>query len=171
MKVILTHDVEKLGLAMDVVDVADGFARNYLLPRSLAITATKSALSSLETLKRQEEKRQAKLKTEAEAIAAKFEGQTLVVAEANVGAGGRLYGSIGTQDIATGLGSQFGATVDRRQVLLDEPIRAEGFYTVPVKLHREVSVQLRVQVGNPAEEVAAPAPAAVEEEVAEPVAA
>lgn len=163
MKVILTQDVEKLGLAMDVVDVADGFARNYLLPRSLAMTATKSALSSLETLKRNEEKRQAKLKTEAEGVAAKFAGQTLVVADANVGAGGRLYGSVGTQDIAAGLASQFGAEVERRQVLLEEPIRSEGFYTVPVKLHRDVTVQLRVQVGNPVEEtVAAPAEAEAE---------
>lgn len=166
MKVILTQDVEKLGHAMDVVTVADGFARNYLLPRSLAMVATKSALSNLETLKKQEDFRQAKLKAGAEEIAAKFSGQTLVIADANVGAGGRLYGSIGNHDISDALKAQFGAEVERRQVLLEEPIRAEGFYTVPVKLHREVTVPLRVQVGNPAEEVAAPA-----EETAEAVAA
>jgi large subunit ribosomal protein L9 len=166
MKVILTQDVEKLGHAMDVVTVADGFARNYLLPRSLAMVATKSALSNLETLKKQEDARQAKLKAGAEAIAATFAGKTLVIADANVGAGGRLYGSIGNHDISDALKAQFGAEVERRQVLLEEPIRAEGFYTVPVKLHREVTVPLRVQVGNPAEEEAAPA-----EETAEAVAA
>lgn len=159
MKVILTQDVEKLGHATEVVEVADGFARNYLLPRSLATVATKNALSNLENLRKQEEKRQAKLRTAAQEVAAKIEGQTLTFADAQVGTGGRLYGSIGNMDVAEALNKQFGVEIERRSVLLDDPIRAEGFYTVGIKLHRDVIVDLRVQVGNPVEEAEAPAEA------------
>lgn len=155
MKVILTQDVEKLGHATDVVEVADGFARNYLLPRSLAAVATKSSLANIENLKKQEERRQAKLRVGAEEQAAKIKGQTLSFADANVGAGGRLYGSIGTQDLSDAVKAQYGVEVDRRSILLEEPIRAEGNYTVQVKLHRDVIVDLPVKVGNPAEAVEA----------------
>src|SRR4051812_23479625 len=103
MKVILTQDVEKLGHATDVVEVADGFARNYLFPRSLASVATKSSLASIENLKRQEEKKQGKLRVAAQEQAVKIEGKTLMFADAHVGTGGKLYGSIGHQDVAEAL--------------------------------------------------------------------
>lgn len=161
MKVILTQDVEKLGHALDVVEVADGFARNYLMPRSLAMAATKSSLANLENLKRHDERRQSKLRVAAQAEADKIGGQTLEFADANVGAGGRLYGSFGNADIAERLKAQFDVEIDRRNVLIGEPIRAEGFYTVPLKLHRDITVDLKVKVGNPAPEVVA-APSATE---------
>jgi large subunit ribosomal protein L9 len=154
MKVILTKDVEKLGNATDVVEVADGYARNYLLPRSLASAATKSALANIENLKKQDERRQGKLRVAAQEKAAGIQGQTLLFEDANVGTGGRLYGSIGSHDIADALLAQFGVEVDRHMVLLNEGIRAEGFYTVPVKLHRDVVVSMAVKVGNPAVEAA-----------------
>lgn len=169
MKVILTQDVEKLGHAMDVVEVADGFARNYLLPRSLAMSATKSAMSSLENLRKIEEKTQAKLKTGAEVVASKLAGETVMFADENVGAGGRLFGAVTGANIANAIKTQFGVEVDRKNVLLEEPLRAEGFYYVPLKLHRDITIEQRVQVGNPAPEeepVAAPAEAEVAEAVA-----
>lgn len=147
MKVILTEEVEKLGTPHEVVEVADGYARNYLLPRSLAIPATKSALANLDNMKRVEERRQGRLRGAAEEQAQKLEGQTLVI-PARIGSSGRLYGSIGTQDIANQLKQGFGIEVDRKQILLSEPIRQSGVYPVPVVLHRDVKIQLMVQVGE-----------------------
>ena len=161
MKVILTQDVEKLGHAMDVVTVADGFARNYLFPRSMAMAATKSSMASLSNMKQVEDRRQAKLKTGADELAGKI-GEIVEFPQANVGEGGRLYGAITAANIAEQLKAQYGIEVDRRMVLLQDPIRAEGFYDVPLRLHRDVTKQLRVKVGNPTEEVAAPAQATEE---------
>ena len=165
MKVILTQDVEKLGHAMDVVTVADGFARNYLFPRSMAMSATKSAMASLDNMKQVEDRRQAKLKTGADELASKI-GEVVEFPQANVGEGGRLYGAVTAANIAEQLKAQYGVEVDRRSVLLQDPIRAEGFYEVPLRLHRDVTKTVRVKVGNPVVE-AAPAPVAnVEETVA-----
>ncbi|MDQ3815842.1 MAG: 50S ribosomal protein L9 [Armatimonadota bacterium] len=155
MKVILTQEVENLGAPHEVVDVADGYARNYLLPRSLAIPATKSAMANLDNMKRVAERRHNRLRAAAEEQIRKLEGQTLVI-PANVGSGGRLYGSVGTSDIVNQLKEQFGIELDRKQVLLSEPIRSTGLYPVPVTLHRDVKTQILVQVG---EEPAAEAPA------------
>lgn len=161
MRVILTQDVDKLGHAMDVVTVADGFARNYLLPRSLAMAATKSSMASLENLRKQEERKQEKMRGGAQAMADKLKDVTLDYADANVGSGGRLYGSIGSADIATMLKDRFGVEIDKRNVLLQDPIRAEGFYTVPLRFHRDITVELPVKIGNPAPVVEKPvAPAA-----------
>ncbi|RYX86689.1 50S ribosomal protein L9 [bacterium] len=150
MKVILTQDVEKLGHAMDIVTVADGYARNYLFPRSMAMTATKSSLASLDNMKAVEDRRQAKLKTGAEELAAKI-GDTVDFADANVGEGGRLFGAITSARIAEQLKAQYGVEVERRSVLLQDPIHTEGYYNVPLRLHRDVTKSLRVKVGNPAE--------------------
>ncbi len=158
MKVILTQDVDKLGHSMDVVEVAGGYFRNYLMPRSLAMPATPSALSNLETLRRNEEKRQAKLRETAQATAAQLEGKTLLFEDAHVGSEGRLYGTITSAKIASALNVQFGVEIDRHIIQLDSPLRHEGFFTVPIRLHRDVTVQQRVKVGNPVEE-AAPAEA------------
>ena len=157
MRVILTQDVDKLGQAMDVVTVADGFARNYLLPRSLAMAATKGALASLENLRKQEDRRQDKLRGGAQIEADKLKDITLDYSDANVGLGGRLYGSIGSADLADMLKERFGVEIDKRNVLLQDPIRSEGFYTVPLKFHRDITVELPVKIGNPAPVVEKPA--------------
>jgi large subunit ribosomal protein L9 len=158
MKVILTQDVEKLGHSLDIVEVADGYARNFLMPRSLAMPATKSSLANLETLKKHDERKQSKLRVAAQEVADKIGATTLDFADANVGSGGKLYGSFGNADIAAKLQSQFGVEVDRRSILIPEPIRAEGFYNIPLRLHRDITVNLNIKVGNPTE---APAPVAL----------
>ena len=147
MKVILLSDVEKLGASHDVVEVADGFARNFLLPRGLATPGTKSALSQLENMRRVDDRRQNRARGAAGEIAAQIEGKTVVM-PANVGAAGRLYGSVGTADIAEQLHSQLGVAIDRKLIQLPEAIREIGVYHVPVALHRDVKVTLTVQVGE-----------------------
>jgi large subunit ribosomal protein L9 len=147
MKVILTQDVEKLGGSHEVVEVADGYARNFLLPRQLAVPATKSAMANLDNMRRVGERRQERLRGASEEQARKLEGQTLVI-PAKVGSAGRLYGSIGTADIVKQLKDDFGLELDRKQVLLSEPIRVTGLHPVPLVLHRDVKIQLMVQVGE-----------------------
>ena len=149
MKVILTNEVEKLGVANDVVEVADGYARNFLMPRSLAMPATKSAMANLDNLKRVEERRQVRLRGAAQEQEKQLVGKLLKI-EAKVGNEFRLYGSIGTQDIAKAIHEQLGVEIDRKLVGLDESIRSAGFYEIPLKLHRDVTPTLRVQVGDDA---------------------
>jgi large subunit ribosomal protein L9 len=139
MKVILTEDVEKLGQSNEVVEVAEGYARNFLLPRSLAVPATASAIANLDNTKRIHERRQTRLRGGAEQIAAQLQGKTLVM-PAKIGSGGRLYGSIGTQDIAAQIKQDLGVELERKQILLDEAIRNTGIYQVPLALHRDVRV-------------------------------
>jgi large subunit ribosomal protein L9 len=147
MKVILTQDVEKLGDTHEIVEVADGYARNYLVPRGMAISANKSALANLDNLKKVEERRQGRLRGAAQAQADKLNGQTLIV-EANTGKEGRLYGSITNADIADALKKQFDVEIDRKQVQLGDTIRMAGVHAVPVNLHRDVKITVAVQVGD-----------------------
>ncbi|HVF10440.1 MAG TPA: 50S ribosomal protein L9 [Abditibacteriaceae bacterium] len=149
MKVILTEEVEKLGAVHDVVDVADGYARNYLLPRSLAVPATRSAVANLDNMKRVDDRRQHRLRGGAEEKARQLEGQTVVM-PARIGTSGRLYGSVGSADIANQLKASLGIELDRKQILLSEPIRSAGTYPVPVVLHRDVKAQIMVQIGEAA---------------------
>ena len=159
MKVILNEDIEKLGGTNEIVEVADGYARNFLLPRSLAVPATKSALANIENTRRVTERRLVRLRGGAEEIAQKLNGKTLVM-PARIGSAGRLYGSIGTADIVQQLKQDFGVEVERKQVLLSEAIRNTGVYQVPLNLHRDVKLELTVQIGDappapPVEPVAA----------------
>lgn len=163
MKVILTEDIEKLGDLHEVVEVASGYARNYLLPRSLAIPATPSALSNLDNMKRVGERRSARQKAAAEGVAAQLKDKTIVM-DVKIGTGGRLFGSVSNADIAAQVQKSLGIELDRKIIQLSEPIRETGLYRVPVKLHRDVQVQLPVQVGDAPEggwpdENAAPAEA------------
>ena len=147
MKVILTQDVENLGNTHEVVDVANGYASNYLMPRGLAISANRSAMANLDAMKKVEERRQNRLKGAAQLEADKVAAKTLII-EANTGKEGRLYGSISNADIAEALTAQFGVVVDRRQVMLADPIRMAGIHTVSVHLHRDVKIEVTVQVGD-----------------------
>ena len=147
MKVILTQEVEKLGASHETVEVSEGYARNFLLPRSLAIPATKSALANLDNMKRVAERRITKLRGAAEEQAKSIEGKTLVL-EARTGEKGRLFGSVTTADIAEALKNQFGVEIDRKQIQLDESIRTAGEYSVPVALHRDVKPEVKIQVGD-----------------------
>jgi large subunit ribosomal protein L9 len=154
MKVILTQEVEKLGDAHEIVDVADGYARNYLLPRSLAVVATRSALANIDNMRRVGERRNLRLRGAAQATAGQLEGKTVVI-PARLGAKGRLYGSVGNADIAEQLEKDHGIAIDRKQITVEEPIRSIGIYSVPVTLFKDVKVQLTVQVGEDAAAAAA----------------
>ncbi|HXG04934.1 MAG TPA: 50S ribosomal protein L9 [Candidatus Binatia bacterium] len=144
MKVILLDDVPKVGRRGEVRDVADGYARNYLIPRKLALTATAGNLNNLEHLKRQQEAKAARLRADAEAVRTRIEA---LVCEPGRQASeeGKLFGSVTAQDLADFLESQ-GIKVERRRILLEEPIKALGETRVPIRLHPEVTAHLRVNV-------------------------
>ena len=145
MKVILTKDVAGTGKAGEVKDVADGYARNYLIPRKLAVPASASALKGVEQRKAAESQKAAREEAAAQELAARLTAAPVVVT-AKVGDQGRLYGSITTADIAEQLSKHIGQPFDRRMIQLDEPIRQLGSFDVPVRLHRSVSTKLKVDV-------------------------
>lgn len=145
MKVILQRAVEKLGDPGDVVEVADGYARNYLLPRGLAVKATKGGVKHVESLKRAHAARVQKAKAEAEQVAARL-AATPIRVRARVGEEGKLFGSVTASDIAEAILEQTGTRVDRHDVHLPEPIRSVGAHEVRVHLFPEVDPILTVQV-------------------------
>lgn len=145
MKVVFLEEVLGTAVPGDVKDVKDGFARNYLLPRGLAIPATKDALHRAEVLSKKEEKRQAGLDSEAQKLVEKLEGQKITI-RARVGEQGRLYGSVTAADIAEKLGEMLGSEFDRRRVLLHVPIREAGSRMVTLRLTRNVNHQIEVEV-------------------------
>lgn len=157
MEVILKEDVLKLGHRGDVVKVADGYGRNYLLPEKLAIEATAANKAVIEQMKASAVRKSAKEKTEAELLATQLNVVELVF-ERKVGEGDHLFGSVTSSDIAHELAAK-GFTVDRRKIALDDPLKSIGEYHVPVKLHREVTSHVKVTVKGDREEVAE-APAA-----------
>lgn len=144
MKIILLDDVPALGRRGEVRDVADGYARNYLLPQKLALHATASNLKNLEGIKARQESRANKAKADAAAQAEAIE--KLHFAQARQASDeGRLFGSVGRADVAAFL-SQNGVEVERRRIALDEPIKTVGEFNVPIRLHPEVTAQLKVSV-------------------------
>ena len=145
MKVVLREEVKGLGGAGDVKDVADGYARNYLIPRRLATPATPGALKNVEAQRASAARRQAQAEAEARALAGRLANTTLTL-KARVGGQERLYGSITAADIAAALGRELGAPFDRRKLVLEEPIRELGTHTVPVHLARDVTTTLTVRV-------------------------
>ena len=145
MKVILTKDVQGTGKAGEVKDVADGYARNFLLPRKLAIPATGSALRSVEQRKASEAKRASTEEQVARALAERLMAAPVMLT-AKVGDQGRLYGSITSADIADQLSAQLGQPIDRRKIELETPIRQLGTHEVTIRLHRAVSAVVKVDV-------------------------
>jgi large subunit ribosomal protein L9 len=144
MKVILREDVENLGKGGEVVDVKDGYGRNFLLPRGLAVTANPRNVRELEHQKQVAAAKAAKLKASAEAVAKRL-ADTPVTLKRKVGEQDKLYGSVTAMDIAEALAAR-GLTVDRRSIDLAEPIKTTGDFEVPVKLHSEVAGKARVKV-------------------------
>ena len=145
MKVILLQDVDNLGKAGDLKEVADGYARNYLLPGRLAAGATPALLANHQQRIAAEKRKQEKL-VEANKQQAEKLGNVTLVFKARVGRQGRLYGSITSQDIAAGLRATEGITIDRRLIDLPDPIRAVGTYTVPVKVATKLQPKITVNV-------------------------
>ncbi len=145
MKVILSKDVAGTGKAGEVKDVADGYARNFLIPRKLAVPASAGALKGVEQRKAAEAQKAAKEEAAAQELAGRLTASPVVVT-AKVGDQGRLYGSITSADIAEQLSKLIGQPFDRRMIQLDEPIRQLGSFEVPVRLHRAVLTKLKVDV-------------------------
>jgi large subunit ribosomal protein L9 len=146
MKIILMTDVPSLGHRGELKEVASGYARNFLLPKKLAVPATPGNLQNLEHLKRQRVREEAKARQEADAMAARVAGLDFRVT-ARASEDGRLYGSVTAQDVAEFL-ERNGVTVEKRRVLLAEPIKALGQYQVGVRLHAEVTAELPVTVAR-----------------------
>ena len=145
MKVVFLETVEGSGSMGEVRDVANGYARNYLLPRGFAAPATSTLLRRAEELARIEEERQRAQEEHAHELVGKLDEVTLVMT-ARVGEQGRLYGSVTNNDIAEKAGEILGEELDRRRVLLPEVIRSVGLYTVPLRLSRNVIPEVRVAV-------------------------
>ena len=144
MDVILREHVDHLGRRGDVVKVADGYARNYLLPRKLALTVTAGNRKQIERERQMAEKREADERVAADAMAARFAGLEIAIAR-RVGETEALYGSVTSSDIADALAAK-GFEVDRRRVQLADPIKQLGEFKVPVRLHRDVTATVKVVI-------------------------
>ena len=145
MKVILSKDVDKLGMKGDVVNVADGYARNFLVPKGMAMLASKGALRQAEQMKRAREEADRKAKEAAAAKVAQL-AATPVYISARAGEGDRLFGSVTTSDIARAVKDQLEEDIDRHNVRLEDPIRSLGTFSVEVRLHAEVNALITVEV-------------------------
>ena len=160
MEVILKEDVAKLGSRGDVVKVAEGYGRNFLLPKKLAIEATPANRAVIEQMKAAAVRRLAREKGDAEAMAKQFAGVELSFTRKS-GEHDQLFGSVTSADIARELEAK-GITIDRRKIQLDEPLKHVGDFDVPIKLHRDVVVPVKVTIQKEASAEAAPAAAAEE---------
>jgi large subunit ribosomal protein L9 len=155
MEVILKEDVANLGHRGDVVKVADGYGRNFLLPRKLALQATETNKAVIEQMKAAAARRSATEKAQAEELVAKLQTVALSFTRKS-GENGQLFGSVTSADIASELAAK-GFEVDRRKVQLSDPLKSLGDYTVAIKLHREVTAHIKVQVAADATEPVAEA--------------
>ncbi|MFP5249830.1 MAG: 50S ribosomal protein L9 [Acidobacteriota bacterium] len=164
MEVILREDIPSLGSRGDVVKVADGYGRNYLLPRKLAMQATENNKAVIEQMKASAARRSATEKAQAEQVVAKLEPIQLAFTRKS-GEQGHLFGSVTSSDIAAELAAQ-GFEIDRRRILLPEPLKSVGEFTVAIKLHREVTAHVKVKVQAEASEEAEAAAAEPEAEEA-----
>ncbi len=145
MKVILLQDVKKVGSKGDILEVAEGYARNYLFPRKLAVEATQGHLRDLEQKKAAEMKKKAQTLEKARELAAKLEMLTVKI-PVKVGEGGKLFGSITSKDIAERLKNQHHIEIDKKKIDLENPIKSLGVYPVTAKLHQEVQARFQVQI-------------------------
>jgi large subunit ribosomal protein L9 len=145
VKVVLRDDVESLGHKGDLVDVADGYARNFLVPRGLAMKATKGVVAQAEAMRRNRTARDAREREAAEEIAARLEGRRIAVT-ARAGEGGKLFGSVTSADVADAIASAAEAEIDRRTITLAEPLKELGEVEVPVRLHPDVTATVTVEV-------------------------
>jgi large subunit ribosomal protein L9 len=144
MEVILREDIDKLGTRGQLVKVASGYARNFLLPKRLAVAATESNKKIVEQERQAHLRREAKVVGEAGDLA-KLMTAVVVTISQKAGENGQLFGSVTSKDIAEGLEAQ-GYTIERRKIVLEEPIKSLGEFKVPLRLHREVTVEIAVNV-------------------------
>ena len=145
MKLILTHEVTGLGAPGDVVEVKDGYGRNFLLPRNLATPWTKGGEKQVESIRKARRAREIASLEEAQQVKQSLEGRSVRL-QARAGQGGRLFGAITPADVAEAVNAAGGPSVDKRKVEIAQPIRATGTYKVDVRLHADVSAKLTVEV-------------------------
>ncbi|MBK6856069.1 MAG: 50S ribosomal protein L9 [Microthrixaceae bacterium] len=145
MKLILRSDVEGVGHKGDVVEVSNGYGRNFLLPRGLAFKATDGAKAQADAMKRSRDIRDAAARQAAQEVAKQLVASPVSIT-ARVGGDGRLFGSITTADVAAAIVAQTGVEIDRKQLTLEEPIKALGTHLVPAKLHADVEFPVTVEV-------------------------
>jgi large subunit ribosomal protein L9 len=144
-KIILTHEVSGLGAPGDVVEVKDGYARNYLVPRGLATAWTKGAAKQIEAIRRARKSREIATLDDAKAVKDRLQAAPVVV-QAKAGASGRLFGAVTTADIAQAVAAAGGPTLDRRKIEIAQAIKSLGDHTVQVRLHEDVAAQIDVRV-------------------------
>jgi large subunit ribosomal protein L9 len=144
MKVILREDLAGIGCRGDIVAVSDGHARNYLLPKGLAIVATDGAIEQAAAMRKRRDLREAADRDSAQTVANELSSKTITI-RAKAGAEGRLFGSVTTADIASALSNQAGITIDRKKVVSD-PIRTVGAHSAVVRLHADVQCQVKLSV-------------------------
>jgi large subunit ribosomal protein L9 len=161
MKIVLLKDVANLGTAGEVKDVADGYARNFLMPKGFATLATTGLIKQAKERAEAQRKRDLKARTDAEAMSQRINGQTVRFV-VKVGELDRLYGSITNVDVAEKLGAQIGAEIDRRRVELGDPIKRAGVYSVVINLGQGLEPRINVVVEGEGAPAAAPAAAVAE---------
>ncbi len=145
MRVVLREDVENLGRKGDLLDVADGYARNFLVPRGLAIKATRGVVQQAEAMRRNREVREVRDRAHATELAQRLVAGRVEV-KARAGEGGKLFGSVTSSDIADAVLAQYEVELDRRKIALAEPIKELGTVEIPVQLHTDVEATLTVEV-------------------------
>jgi large subunit ribosomal protein L9 len=145
MKVILRSDIADVGKRGDICDVADGYARNYLFPKGLAMVATDGAVSQAASMRRSRDLRDAQDRSAAEEVARTLVPRVITV-KAKAGSGGRLFGSVTANDVVEAVEAQTGIVLDRRKVHLDDPIKETGSHAVQVKLHADVQFPVNLEI-------------------------
>lgn len=145
MKVVLTKDVPGQGKSGDVINVAEGYARNYLLPRGMAVEASSGKMKELAVRRQAQAEKEQKIKQEARVLAASLDSLKVIV-KAKEGEGGRLFGSVNSKDIADALAAQHKIELDKKKLVVKEPIKHLGVYTITAKLHPSVQAEIEVEV-------------------------
>ena len=145
MKVILLEDVKSLGKKGEIVNVSDGYARNFIIPKNKGVEATSANLNTLKLQKANEEKIALENLENAKALAKKLENAAVNIM-IEVGEGGKLFGAIATKEISAAIKAQHGLDVDKKKIVLDEPIKSLGTHEVKVKLHKDVTAKLTIKV-------------------------
>ena len=147
MQIILLEDVKSHGKKGEIVNVSDGYARNFILPKKLGVEATAKNLNDLKLQKAAEEKKQKEILEQAQSLKAQIEAKSVLL-KIKTGEGGRSFGSVSTKEIAIAVKEQLGYDIDKKKYVLNDPIRNIGSYTVPIKLHPKVSAELKVKVDS-----------------------
>lgn len=145
MKVILIEDVKSLGKKGELIEVNDGYARNFLLKKKLGIEATPKNLNDLKLKNASEEKRRQEIFEEAKVLAKDLSEKSVTIA-IKTGGNGKAFGSVSTKEIAAEISSQLGIDIDKKKMVLNIPIKSEGIFNVPIKLHPKVTAEIKVIV-------------------------